>query len=196
MSRTRITRDEIMPMAAYSAIRRERRRQIAAEKRNRRVDVGPHATFYFESYETMWFQVHEMLAIEGDGEERIKDELADYNPLIPQGRELVATVIFECDDPVCRDELLRKLATVGQTMAISIGDERVVGQAERERDHADAVAPWVHFIRFGFTPEQIAGFGTPGAQVTVSIDHPDYCHESIMPETMRDALAGDFFEAA
>ena len=72
--------------------------RIAAIKQNRRVEVGPFATFYFENYDTMWHQVHEMLHIERGGEAQIADELEAYNPLIPQGDELIATVMFEIED--------------------------------------------------------------------------------------------------
>src|SRR6185437_1915776 len=99
----RITRADIMPLADYTRERAERRRRITEVKRKRRVAVGPFATFYFENYETMWQQIHEMLYIEKGGEEQIEDELRAYNPLIPQGNELVATVMFEIDDAVRRD---------------------------------------------------------------------------------------------
>ncbi len=75
-------------------------------KRHRRLEVGPDCTFYFENFETMWNQVHEMLFIEKGGEAQIADELSAYNPLVPKGRELVATVMFEIDDPVRRAAFL------------------------------------------------------------------------------------------
>ena len=85
--------------AEYAAIRSEQRKRITEIKRHRRLEVGPFATFYFENYETMRHQVQEMLHIEKGGDAQIEDELAAYNPLIPQGKELVATVMFEIDDP-------------------------------------------------------------------------------------------------
>ena len=74
-------------------------RKIAAIKRNRRVEVGPYVTFYFESYDTMWLQVQEMVYIEKGGAAQLPDELAAYNPLIPKGTELTATFMIEIDDP-------------------------------------------------------------------------------------------------
>ena len=98
-----ITRDDIMPMAEYAQQRRERARALSAIKRDRRVEVGPHATLYFENFDTMWHQIHEMLYIEKGGEEQIDGELAAYNPLIPKGRELVATfMITPLSDPLWR----------------------------------------------------------------------------------------------
>ncbi len=98
--RHELTAADILPMAEYAKVRAAERRRIAALKRDRRVEVGPHVTFYFESYETMWLQVHEMVWIEKGGPEQMPDELAAYNPLIPKGRELVATFMVEIDDPV------------------------------------------------------------------------------------------------
>ena len=94
-SARQITRDDVLSMDEYGKMRAAKRREMIELKKPRRVPVGPDATFYFENYETMWAQVHEMLWIERGGEEQIVDELAAYNPLIPQGRELVATLMFE-----------------------------------------------------------------------------------------------------
>ena len=90
-------------------------------KKNRRLEVGPFATFYFESYDTMLHQVHEMLFIEKGGAEQLPDELAAYNPLIPQGSELVATVMFEIDDPVRRARVLGMLGGVEHKAFIRVG---------------------------------------------------------------------------
>ena len=83
-----IDRTDILPPETYSAERKALREKVIAVKRHRRMEVGPFATFYFENYETMWHQVHEMLHIEKGGDAQIDDELRAYNPLIPQGREI------------------------------------------------------------------------------------------------------------
>jgi hypothetical protein len=98
----KIDASDIIPFAEYAKQRADRRKQISEIKKNRRLEVGPFATFYFESFDTMLHQVHEMLFIEKGGAEQLPDELAAYNPLIPSGRELVATVMFEIDDPLRR----------------------------------------------------------------------------------------------
>ena len=95
MSKKQILPEDIMSMPEFAKIRQEKRTALIPRKRRRRVGVGPCAMFYFENYETMWFQVHEMLFIEGGGEEQLAGELEAYNPLIPNGRELVATLMFE-----------------------------------------------------------------------------------------------------
>src|SRR3546814_4926971 len=94
-----ITPADLIPDADYARVRRERRAALLPTKRLRRVPLGPICTFYFENFDTMLFQVQEMLLTEGGGAEQVPDELAAYNPLIPQGSELVATVMFEVEDP-------------------------------------------------------------------------------------------------
>ena len=189
-----ITRDDILPMESYAAERRELRRDLVEKKKFRRQEIGPVCTFYFENYQTMWAQVHEMLFIEKGGEEQIADELRAYNPLIPQGRELVATVMFEIDEPVRRKTFLSKLGGVEETAFFEVEGERVVGRPEDDVDRttADGKASSVQFIHFAFTDEQVARFRTAGARVILGFDHPAYSHMTILPEEVRGALAQDF----
>lgn len=189
-----IAREDIMDIEVYGRERPERRKRLTEVKRNRRLEVGPFATFYFESFETMLHQIHEMLYIEKGGEEQIADELAAYNPLIPNGSELVATVMFEIDEPVRRATALAKLGGVEETVTIKIGDQVVKGvpEADIDRTTADGKASAVQFIHFPFTKDAIAAFREPGAQVLVGFDHPQYGHMAVMPEAVRAALAEDF----
>jgi len=189
-----LTAADILPMAEYGKIRAESRRKISERKQNRRVEVGPHITFYFENYDTMWMQVHEMVFIEKGGEAQIQDELAAYNPLIPKGQELVATFMIEIDDPDRRKRILGSLGGIENSAFISIGAERVVGAAEddQERTRADGKASSVQFVHFAFTPAQIAAFRAPGAQVSLGFSHPAYGHIAILPEAVRVELAADF----
>jgi hypothetical protein len=173
-----LTRADILPLDDYVKIRRDRRREISELKRRRRVEIGPFATFYFENFATMWQQVQEMLYIEKGGEAQIADELAAYNPLIPRGNELVATVMFEIDDPRRRATSLARL-----------GGEP---DPTRENTDPDGKASAVQFIRFPFTPPQIAAFKKPGAQIVIGFDHPNYSHMAVVPEPVRAALAEDF----
>jgi len=189
-----ITREDILPMATYEAERRELRRDLVAKKKFRRQDVGPVCTFYFENYETMWAQVHEMLYIEKGGEEQIADELSAYNPLIPQGRELVATVMFEIDDPQRRHTFLAKLGGIEETAFFEVDGERIVGKPEEDVDRttADGKASSVQFIHFPFTDAQAEKFKTPGSRVILGFAHPQYGHMTILSEDVRGALAQDF----
>ncbi len=192
--KTEITREDIMSMDDYGKVRKERRAAITAKKRDRRVLCGPDATFYFESYETMWHQIHEMLFIEKGGDEQIADELSAYNPLIPNGGELVATLMFEIDDPTRRHNFLAGLGGVEETITIEFDGEVVKGVPEEDVDRttADGKASSVQFIHFPFTDAQIAKFKTEGTRVTVGIGHEKYGHIAILTEASRAALAGDF----
>lgn len=193
--KTEITKDDIMPMDAYGAVRKERRKQVTAMKRDRRVAIGPDATFYFESYETMFHQIHEMLWIEKGGVEQIADELEAYNPLIPNGRELVATLMFEIDDEVRRAKFLAGLGGVEETVTIAFdGGDKIQGvpEADIDRTNAAGKASAIQFLHFPFTEEQIFKFHDPNVQVTLGISHPKYGHMAILSAETRAALGKDF----
>ncbi len=188
-----LTRADILPPAEYPAMRRELRKRITEIKRHRRVEVGSFATFYFENYETMRHQVQEMLHIEQGGETQIEDELAAYNPLIPQGKELVATVMFEIGDPARRASVLARLGGIENHVFLDIG-QRIRGEPDptRENTSPEGKASSVQFLRFPLTGDQIARFKTPGAQVIAGFDHPNYGHMAVLPEPVRAALGEDF----
>lgn len=194
MARTEITRADIMPMEEYGKIRDDRRRSISAMKRARRVAVGPDTTFYFENYDTMLHQVHEMLYVEQGGDAQIEDELSAYNPLIPRGDALVATFMIEVDNPMRRAKVLRELAGVEEHIAMIIGEERVAAVADddAERTTADGKTSSVHFLRFPFTPAQIEAFRTERARVILAVEHPNYTHMAVLSDETRRALAADF----
>lgn len=191
-----LTRADILPIEQYVRERRDHRRRVSEIKRHRRVEVGPFCTFYFENFDTMWHQVHEMLYIERGGEEQIADELAAYNPLIPKGGELIATVMFEIDDPVQREKALARLGHVEERMFFTFGGERAAGvpDATRENTTEDGKASSVQFVTFPFTPAQRKLFRQPGTQVLLGIDHPNYGHMAVVPEPVRAALAEDLSE--
>lgn len=189
-----ITRDDILPLDEYAATRRDRKKALTQVKKNRRMEVGPHASFYFENYETMWHQIHEMLYIERGGEDQIPDELAAYNPLIPQGRELIATVMLEIGDPIRRANVLGSLGGIEETMFVSVDGEKITGEAEKDVDRstADGKASSVQFVHFPFTDDQVALFIADSAEVTVGFTHPNYAHIAGMPLNVRKALSDDF----
>ena len=193
-SRTQLTRDDIMPMTEYAKIRKDRRREIVALKRERRMEIGPVAVCHFESFDSMWQQVHEMLYIERGGEEQIADELAAYNPLIPKGGELVCTIMFEIDEPVRRGNFLSKLGGVEETMTIEFAGEVVTGVSEPDVDRttADGKASSVQFLHFPFTEAQIKAFQEGETQVLIGFKHEQYAHIAVMPEATRAALSKDF----
>ena len=195
--RRALTRADIMDMVDYAKVRAAKRAAIAALKRHRRLAVGPFATFHFESYETMWMQVHEMLHIERGGEEQIAGELEAYNPLIPRGDALIATLMLEIDDPTRRERELYRLAGIEDTIRLEVGGTAVAAQPiedEVARTSEDGKTSSIHFLRFPFPPAVAARFRTPGARVQLGIDHPAYGHLAIMSEETRAALAEDLDE--
>lgn len=188
-----LTRADILPLDQYERERRAHRQRITALKQNRRVEVGPLATFYFENFDTMWHQVHEMLAVERGGEAQIADELAAYNPLIPKGDELIATVMFEIDDPVLRARVLGQLGGVERRMYVSVAGEKIVGDADptRENTSPEGKASSVQFMRFRFNQAQKEKFRAPGTRVEVGIEHPNYHHIAVLNDAARQTLAAD-----
>jgi hypothetical protein len=190
----KLRREDLMDMDAYSKVRHERRGAISKMKKNRRIGVGPDATCYFESYETMLHQTHEMLFIEKGGEPQIEDELNAYAPMVPNGRELVMTLMFEVDDPDRRAALLNGLGGVESTLSITVGDDVIKGIPEDDIDRttAEGKASSIQFLHFPFSNEQVSEFRDTNNKVVIGINHKKYGHMAILPQTMREALAVDF----
>jgi hypothetical protein len=193
-NRHQLTPADILPWPEYARARAEHRQRVGAIKRDRRVEAGPYAAFYFESFDTMWLQVQEMLHIERGGPEQLKDELTAYNPLIPNGGELVATLMIEIDDPPRRARVLATLGGVEESAFIEVNGEKIVAKPEIDQDRttADGKASAVQFVHFPFTPAQIAAFRAPNARVIVGLTHQAYSHMAVMAEATRAELAGDF----
>jgi hypothetical protein len=189
-----IGRDDIMPMEAYAGVRRERAKSLADAKKIRRIELGPSCTFYFESYDTMWYQIHEMLYIEKGGEEQIAGELAAYNPLIPKGRELVATIMIEVGDADRRATLLAKLGGFEEMITLILNGDVIQGVAEVDIDRttADGKASSVQFLRFPFSDAQVAAFSADETDIVLAIGHPEYRHMAGMPNEVRASLLKDF----
>ena len=188
-----VVRADIIEMTIYGKERAERRKAILPIKKLRRVEVGPHATFYFECYATMLQQVHEMLYIERGGEEQIADELRAYNPLIPQKGELVATMMLEIDDDGQRARVLRQLTHIEETAYLDVGGEDVKANFENDVDRtaADGKTSSVHFLRFRLSLAQIARFCDPSVSVKLGFTHGNYGHLAVMPLATRQELAKD-----
>jgi len=192
-AKRQISRADLLPVERYAAERDQHRARVRELKKNRRLEVGPFATFYFESYDTMWLQVQEMLYIEKGGEAQVADELAAYNPLVPKGRELVATLMFEIEDPARRDRLLARLGGVELSASLSFEGETVRARPEDdvERSTAEGRASSVHFLHFPFDDAQAAKFRVPGTRVVLGVGHQNYAHMAVLPEAVRLALCED-----
>ena len=189
-----ITPADIIPATEYAAVRAEWRRKMSALKRHRRLEVGPFVTFYFESYETMWHQIQEMLHIEGGGAAQLPDELEAYNPLVPKGQNLSATFMIEIDDPDRRKRMLLRLGAIEESVFLKFGEHTIPGTPEIDQDRtsAEGKASSVQFVHFHFTPEQITAFRAAASQVTIGFNHPNYGHMAVLPDATRSELAADF----
>ena len=192
--RREITSSDIMARDDYAEVRAQRRKAISEIKRDRRIAVGPVATFYFESYDTMWYQIHEMLYIEGGDEAQIAEELSAYNPMVPKEGELVATLMFEIDVSDRRAKFLAGLGGVEETITMSFDGETIsaVPEDDVDRTTANGKASAVQFLHFPFTADQIAKFCQKGVQVKLGIGHFKYSHMVIVPEKVRATLSTDF----
>ena len=188
-----LSRADILPLEDYARIRADKRREMIERKRRRRLAVGPYATVMFENWDTMWYQVHEMLITEGGGEAQIADELAAYAPLVPDGRELVATVMLEIEDEARRERLLSRLGGIEERMHIRFDGEDITGVPEQDVDRStpEGRTSSVHFLHFRMTPEQASRFRTTGGPVIFAIEHPNYRHMAVIPPDMLDEIRQD-----
>ena len=189
-----IQKSDIMPLDSYIKVRKELRKNIVDFKKNRRVSLGPYATFYFESYETMLAQVQEMLYIEKGGDEQLHDELIAYNPLIPNGKELTATLMFEIDNPISRAAFLGKVGGIEEMVFMKINGETVkaVPEEDVDRTSAEGKASSVQFIHFNFNDDQIQKFKSNKLEIELGIDHKEYSHTTKLSEENISSLAADF----
>ena len=189
-----IQKSDLLAPDVYEKNRRQMRKELVEFKKDRRVPLGPYATFYFECYETMIAQVQEMLHIEKGGDEQLNDELTAYNPLIPNGKELVSTLMFEIDNPVIRATFLGKLGGVEENVFIKIDNDIIYGKPEIDVDRtsAEGKASSVQFIHFEFDQNQISKFKGNNVSIELGIDHKEYSHSTKLSESTIKALSSDF----
>ena len=189
-----VTKEDLIPADEYAKNRKAYRKEIVSYKKYRRVPLGPFANFYFESYETMKAQIQEMLYIEKGGDNQLKDELNAYNPLIPKGKELVATLMFEIDNPILRAKFLGRLGGVEKNVFIKIDNEKIYAVPEEDLDRttAEGKASSVQFVHFKFSDDQIAKFKSNKANVEIGIDHKEYQHYTKLSEQNIKTLSSDF----
>ena len=189
-----VTKSDLIPADEYAKNRKAYRKEIVSYKKDRRVSLGPYANFYFESYETMKAQIQEMLQIEKGGDAQLKDELAAYNPLIPKGKELVATLMFEIDNPLSRAEFLNKVGGIEEKVFLKIGEEKIksIPEQDVDRTSAEGKASSVQFIHFEFTDAQIEKFKDQSNEIIIGVEHEMYKHTVKLDANCKKALALDF----
>lgn len=191
-----ITAGDILPLDQYETIRRDKKQEAILRKRLTRIAVGPYATGMFETWDSMWLQIQEMLRIEKGGEAQMADEIAAYDPMVPKGAELTLTLLFEVEDEVRRNQFLRTIGGVEYHVHLLIDGSKVParpeGDVERTRE-SDNKASAVHFFHFDLTAEQIARWRSGEGQVMLAIDHPNYGHAALLSAETRAFLARECF---
>mgnify|MGYP000657191624 FL=1 len=189
-----IEKEDLLPSDVYAKSRKQIRKDLVEFKKDRRIALGPYATFYFESFETMVAQVQEMLHIEKGGDEQLKDELIAYNPLVPSGKELIATLMFEIDNPISRAKFLGKVGGIEEKVFMKINNEivKAVPEADVDRTSAEGKASSVQFIHFKLNDDQISKFKSDSATIELGIDHKEYTHTTKLAENSVKSLCADF----
>ena len=189
-----IEKEDLLPSDVYAKSRKQIRKDLVEFKKDRRIALGPYATFYFESFETMVAQVQEMLYIEKGGDEQLKDELIAYNPLVPNGKELTATLMFEIDNPVSRSVFLSKVGGIEEKIFIKIDGVSIkaIPEEDVDRTSAEGKASSVQFIHFKFSDEQILKFKSDSSTVEIGIDHKEYSHITKLSSANLSSLLADF----
>jgi hypothetical protein len=189
-----VEKKDLIESSEYAKIRKKFRKEILELKKNRRISLGPHATFYFENFDTMLAQIQEMLHIEKGGDEQLKDELNAYNPLIPKGKELIATLMFEIDNPTIRANFLGKVGGIEEKIFIQIEKEKILAIPETDVDRTseEGKASSVQFVHFKFTDAQIETFKELNKDVIIGIDHNLYNHITKISKETRNSLIKDF----
>ena len=190
----KIETNDLIPENIYTESRKKIRKDLVEFKKNRRIALGPYATFYFESFETMVAQVQEMLHIEKGGDEQLKDELVAYNPLVPNGKELTATLMFEIDNPISRAAFLGKVGGIEEKIFIKINDEivKAVPEEDVDRTSAEGKASSVQFIHFKLNDDQVSKFKSDSVTIELGIDHKEYTHTTRLAENSVKSLCADF----
>ena len=193
-NKRKVQKEDIMPLDVYIKNRKEIRKNIVEFKKDRRIALGPYATFYFESFETMLAQVQEMLYIEKGGDEQLKDELIAYNPLVPNGKELTATLMFEIDNPVSRATFLSKVGGIEEKVFMKIDGEliKAVPEKDVDRTSTEGKASSVQFIHFKFNDQQIEKFKSNSSSIELGIDHNEYSHTAKLNDNTVKSLSADF----
>ena len=189
-----IEKEDLLSPDVYAKTRKQIRKDLVEFKKDRRIALGPYATFYFESFETMVAQVQEMLHIEKGGDEQLKDELTAYNPLVPNGKELTATLMFEIDNPVSRATFLGRVGGIEEAVFIKVDEEviKAVPEEDVDRTSAEGKASSVQFVHFKFNDDQIVKFKSGNLSIELGIDHMEYSHTTKLTEDNIKSLSADF----
>ncbi|MBK1724714.1 DUF3501 family protein [Thiocystis violacea] len=188
-----LTRNDLYSLEQYAQARSDFRAKVMAHKKSRQVPIGAHTTLYFEDRLTIQYQIQEMLRVERIFEpEGIQDELAAYNPLIPDGSNWKATFMIEYENEEERRDALARLRGIEDLVWVQVaGFDKVFAIADEDMEREDETkTSAVHFMRFELTPPMVAA-AKAGARVSLGSDHRDYGYQIEASPAVRDSLAAD-----
>ena len=185
---------DIYSREEYKNQRKNLREKMVIRKKNRRVDIGPYITMYFENKDTIIHQINEMVYIENGGDEQVKDEILAYKSLVPNGKELIATVMVEIDNPVKRSDFLKKMGGFEETFNLVVNENKIDGKAELDVDRttADGKASSVQFVHFQLDEFLVKNFKSLNVDVSISINHSNYMHSTRLNQEIIKELSYDF----
>jgi ribosomal protein S8E len=190
-----LTHSDLHSLEEYSRIRPDFKKAALNHRKHRQVEIGRHMTVHFEDRVTVKYQIQEMLLIEKTFlAEGIQDELDAYNPLVPTGSNLKATLTIEYGDPVVRAEKLQELHHVEDRIYVKVeGHPAVYAIADEDMDRSnDTKTAAVHFLRFELTPEMIKDMRSLDNAFTVGVDHPAYNEYTRVNTLTKEMLVKDF----
>ena len=170
-----VEKSDLIPTDIYTKDRKQIRKKLVEYKKNRRVSIGPYATFYFENFDTMLAQIQEMLHIEKGGEDQLKDEL-------------------NADNPIVRADFLGKVGRIEEKVYINVGEEKIkaIPEIDVDRTSAEGKASSVQFLHFNFSKDQIKKFKDINTKVIIGIEHKLYNHTSQISQDQKVSLSEDF----
>ena len=183
---------DLLSLEEYDSKRDSIKKELISHKKNRTINIGDNIVLIFEDYMTIKYQVQEMLRIEKIfNKKEIQEEIDAYNPLIPDGTNLKATMLIMFPDVEVRREMLFKLHDIENKVWLSSSDKKIIAYADEDLDRStDEKTSAVHFLRFQLEQDDIADF-ISSSEVRIGIDHPEYNKEIVLDETAKKILQGD-----
>ena len=183
---------DLLSLEEYDSKRDSIKKELISHKKNRTINIGDNIVLIFEDYMTIKYQVQEMLRIEKIfNKKEIQEEIDAYNPLIPDGTNLKATMLIMFPDVEVRREMLFKLHDIENKIWLSAGDKKIIAYADEDLDRStDEKTSAVHFLRFQLEQDDIADF-ISSPEVRIGVDHPEYNKEILLEESAKKSLQGD-----
>ena len=183
---------DLLSLEEYDSKRDSIKKELISHKKNRTINIGDNIVLIFEDFMTIRYQVQEMLRIEKIfNKKEIQEEIDAYNPLIPDGTNLKATMLIMFPDVEVRRKMLFKLHDIENKIWLSCGDKKIIAYADEDLDRStDEKTSAVHFLRFQLEQDDIADF-ISSSEVRIGVDHPEYNKEIVLDEIAKENLQGD-----